>query len=394
MNAPRLIVSTARPVPGQEPSSFLRQFLFSANLQTQDLTGDPLLSESADSLIKELKSTPVKDTIILGLCDQSASSDSLGFGHQHGFPALPSTIGPDATDSTDPLPPTLGFVHASIPLDTNEDVLCCEIILDAEILPMPEEQLDEYTRGVLAELLDACLALSSRLNRPAVQLWLRCPVETSTLHEALVSLLEAQEFEHVYTDIHGHIPADAVEPQEFIAGEPTPVTIGELDVQALSYREQDVPESILPGVLELFDQGDTDVPTGALVHTPRKWTPERVRTAHQITLDRGDKIVSTVLLASGVPVAITDVALPAFSDHTAGEQTFTLVHRDFRGKGLGRVVKSMGLARARFLWPQVEKFYCDSATNNHAMHAVNQSVGFVGGASTVVYQKVMRPSSR
>lgn len=376
MNAPRQIVTVDRPYEGQEPSSFLRQFLFSANMQTQDLTGDPLLSESADSLIEELKGTPVKDTIILGLCDEPARN-AMGL--------MPATVAHSATEAEDPLPSTLGFVHATAPLDTNREVLCCEVILDAEVLPLPDEKVDEAVIGILRELVEASIALGMRLNRPAIQFWLRCPVETSTLHEALTNVLSAEGFSQVYEDVHGFIPASAVKPRSFVAGETAELRDG-FDV--LSYREHDVPEHLLESVLELFNQGDTDVPTGELVHTPKKWTAKRVTTARNITLDRGDEIISTVLIKNGQAIAITDIARPAYSDKTAAEQTFTLVHRDYRGQGVGLLIKKTGLARAKHLWPEVKKFYCDCASNNLAMLTVNRKLGVDGGASTIVYQKV------
>lgn len=377
MNSPRQIVTVDRPYEGGEPSSFLRQFLFSANMQTQDLTGDPLLSESADSLIEELRGTPVKDTIILGLCDEPA-------GKTRGL--MPATVVSASTEEEDPLPITLGFVHATIPLDANQEVLCCEIILDAEILPLPEEEIDEEVSSILRELVEASVALGVRLGRPAIQFWLRCPLSTSTLHDALVEILSAEGFRNVYKDVHGFIPANVVKKQRFSAGKST--EIGE-EILVLSYREHDVPEPLLESVLELFNQGDTDVPTGELVHSPRQWTVSRIATARNITMHRGDEIVSTVLIRDGKAIAITDIARPAHSDKCAAEQTFTLVHRDYRGQGLGALVKKTGLARARYLWPEVDKFYCDSASNNYPMHAVNKKLGFVGGAATVVYQKVL-----
>lgn len=313
-----------------EASELVQRYVFSANLAAQDASQDASTSISASQLLTALRGTIA--------------------GRSHVF-VLAS---PDAD--------TLGFIQADLPLASDRSTAVLELLLDAELLPLPDQPVDEEVDEVLRALVAEIPGVMARLDRSVAQVWLRTsPGAPAPWVLRLRELLEEAGFELAHESAQKVIHPQAVQ---------RALSKGMTAQGFNGYRC--LPE-LVPGLLELFTQADQDVDNGSLLHDPQPWTPQRYEEAAQVAEEIGDEVLTVVLMDGDRPVALTEFLQPQGGQKDAVEQTITVVHRDYRGHGVGHAIKQQGLNWAIEHWPGLERVYVDNAAG--AMSAINEAHG-------------------
>ncbi|WP_225870084.1 hypothetical protein [Corynebacterium silvaticum] len=82
---------------------------------------------------------------------------------------------PDSEESTVGYP--VGYLEIDVPLQSNLSSIACDIILDAELQPLPAEQPSDEAREGVRFLLESLPSLAEKLGRPIIQLWKLMPAE-------------------------------------------------------------------------------------------------------------------------------------------------------------------------------------------------------------------------
>ncbi|WP_318655669.1 GNAT family N-acetyltransferase [Corynebacterium silvaticum] len=159
------------------------------------------------------------------------------------------------------------------------------------------------------------------------------------------------------------------------------------DCESLTYYDHAPPHDIVDSLLSLFDQAAHDIPVGTLTRKPRPWTRERLEQAAETTRHRGNQVVSTVLVHQGRAIAFSEASRRADASPSVAEQSFTLVLREYRGKHLGTLIKTLCIAEALRRWPHIKRIYTEMATYNVAMQTVNNQLGFTHVAAVRAWEK-------
>ncbi|MDH6544429.1 GNAT family N-acetyltransferase [Streptomyces sp. SPB4] len=119
-----------------------------------------------------------------------------------------------------------------------------------------------------------------------------------------------------------------------------------------------------------------DAPSGDSDEQFQTWTPERVRAAQQLVLDRGGEItVVAAVTPAGEVAAYTVLVLPDPQGPRA-LQYDTVVVPAHRGHGLGRAVKLRMLGEAAARHPGLRRIGTTVADENAPMRAVNEALGY------------------
>lgn len=122
----------------------------------------------------------------------------------------------------------------------------------------------------------------------------------------------------------------------------------------------------------------TDAPTGDSSLAFPDWSPERVR-AHEADLrTRGyeSRVVVAVHEASGAVAALTEMVVRLSRPHV-GYQQDTAVLPEFRGHGLGRLIKGTMMRWLVADRPEIELMATNTDVGNAHMIRVNHSIGYV-----------------
>lgn len=138
---------------------------------------------------------------------------------------------------------------------------------------------------------------------------------------------------------------------------------------------------ILKGLL------DVEAPTGDITWEADPVTPEAYRAYLQELADSGQHTVETIALCpQGEVVAQTQVILSQCPDSTM-QITSTLVHRDHRGKGLGRLVKAENIRTIQQRFPSHHRLSTSSEVTNRHMLDLNREFGFHTTTLDIVWRK-------
>ncbi|AIU32899.1 MULTISPECIES: GNAT family N-acetyltransferase [Corynebacterium] len=357
-----------------EPSDLLRSFTFSSNLATQDISGDNSTSSTVASVIQQLHGSPAQRTIIVVAVQTESQAPTYPTG-ELGLEVLPCTDHslPDSEESTIGYP--VGYLEIDMPLQSNLSSIACDIILDAELQPLPAEQPSDEARECVRFLLESLPSLAKKLSRPLIQLWKLMPAEPTPYSSFLESVIHEQGFIKGLDEIQGYVPA-----QDY------PIAIPE-GFESLTYYDHKPPHDIVDSLLSLFDQAAHDIPVGTLTRQPRPWTRERLEQAAETTRRRGNQVVSTVLMHQGRAIAFSEASRRADASPSVAEQSFTLVLREYRGKNLGTLIKTLCITEALRRWPHIKRIYTEMATYNAAMQTVNNQLGFTHVAAVRAWEK-------
>jgi len=130
-----------------------------------------------------------------------------------------------------------------------------------------------------------------------------------------------------------------------------------------------------------------DAPHGRSAYRAPVWTVERIRRAESDALAAGDdmRYVVAVHEASGEIAALTGLLLmPPRIDLCW--QRDTAVVRDYRGRGLGRVVKAAMMRALVAEHPGLGRIVTSTAADNAAMIRVNEQIGYVRHAEIAMFE--------
>nr|WP_232520408.1 GNAT family N-acetyltransferase [Corynebacterium pseudotuberculosis] len=93
------------------------------------------------------------------------------------------------------------------------------------------------------------------------------------------------------------------------------------------------------------------------------------------------------MLSQGKAIAFSEVSRRADASPSVSEQNFTIVLRDYRGKALGTLIKTLCIKEALRRWPHIKRIYTEMATYNDAMQTVNNQLGFAHVAAIRAWEK-------
>ena len=139
------------------------------------------------------------------------------------------------------------------------------------------------------------------------------------------------------------------------------------------------PESWRDGIATLFTRMSTDPPDGGVGTPEDVWDADRVA-AEDARKERDDPrvLVTTAVehLPTGVLAGYTEYSIPR-QPHRAAQQYGTLVLEEFRGHGLGMLVKLANLDHLTRVSPGHPSVLTFNAEENRPMLDVNEAMGFV-----------------
>lgn len=149
------------------------------------------------------------------------------------------------------------------------------------------------------------------------------------------------------------------------------------------------PERWLDDVAVLWTRMSTDAPDAGLDTPEDVWTAERLA-AEDARKERDDprKLITTAAehLPTGRLVAYSEYSVPPQADRAA-QQYGTLVLKEFRGHGLGMLVKLGNLEYLPRVSPGHPSALTFNAEENRPMLDVNEAMGFVGIAYEGIWRK-------
>ncbi len=331
------------PEPHTDVGDALRSFVFAANLLSQDLTGDPALSTTAEAVAQTLRGSSETATTIYLLSEAETQTQEL----------------------LDPPGFALGFVQISEPLRADADTLDFQIILNAELQPLPDEEPDEEVQSIMLELFDAAASHAKRSGRSVLHTWLAREDEHKTM-AWLSRTLHAKGFQAKLQETHGWIEVSAV-PQ------PLPLDSG---LRAEFIQDFQFPEHLIPGVASILSIADTDVPHGGLSTQPGPWDETRIATIGQELRDRGNQSLGVVLLQGNEVIGYSEVVRYCTGDLSIAWQGITVLQEHARGQGLGMAIKQLLFEALRQHMPEVRRVCSEIAVDNSRMLAINERLGF------------------
>jgi mycothiol synthase len=145
------------------------------------------------------------------------------------------------------------------------------------------------------------------------------------------------------------------------------------------------PEDLLAAFAQLREAMNT-APLGELDLTV-EWSPESIRAAERAhaRCRRRNLVLCARHDASGELVGLTDILVPA-GRPTVAFQEDTVVRPEHRHRGLGRWIKADMLRWLAEAEPQIDRIVTWNATENSAMRAINNELGFAPGDTWTEWQ--------
>ena len=155
-----------------------------------------------------------------------------------------------------------------------------------------------------------------------------------------------------------------------VGDEPAPAPLDGIEVESLAGRRDDLLEAVWP----IAREGYADLPVpGEVTYKLETWLRE------EATRPDG----SFVALENGEPVGYAGLTAHANGTATA-EHGLTVVRRDRRGRGIGRLLKQTQLHWAA--GAGVVELITWTQKGNEAMQALNRSLGYVDTSKVITYQ--------
>lgn len=269
-----------------------------------------------------------------------------------------------------------GWVRINRPLIDDPDSASLDIVLDADLQPLPGQPLSPEART----LVDALLEHAEREAGGVSQA--RRILHTAHMHPAgggtvdcdYCAVLKTRGYRPVHEEIQQVLPART-----------RAWTDHGLKVHQVVGT--DFPGELLPGIIELQDLAARDVPRGALSTTPAPWSPERLREQSQRVRAAGTRLYTVLLADEGRLFAMTSMSIPPGANPQNAEQGLSIVRPEFRGRGLGTTLKAACLELLLTHEPQVARVATSNAVDNQAMLAVNRAFGAREISRTTLWEK-------
>lgn len=369
----------------EQPTTALINRTFVSNLALAEATGSDMQAITVDRFLESLRPTQEQRRIFLIALELPEGALPEGLPRDPcGFPTVPST-------GDDPVwlleHEALAYLVISVPLLQDTSSLWWQVDLDAEFLPLPGERYSPEAERILDSALGVLDEVAAALHRTHLYLWntvgAHCPVEEAPLPAFLASRgchavhREAQYSIEVERGNHA----------------PEAPDIEAKGVSLILYTEDGCPEHALPALCQLSDTAEWDIPAGDIQLEPSPWTPERIRDAERIARVGGHRSISALLIdEDGAGVALSTIAQHRSARPEIAEQNMTVVARNYRGRGLGAVVKKAALAEAARRWPRLRRVGTSVAVENAAMNRINESIGMqkISQASAWLKQAPLR----
>ena len=186
----------------------------------------------------------------------------------------------------------------------------------------------------------------------------------------------------------GYAPAQTVRRADYHVPQTDPVVPSAPGGYAVETHAGTPPEADLADRARLARRMTTDAPLGDLDVGEEDWDEDRVRALDERLVTMGRDRVGAFArhLASGRLVAFTEIQIPQDSPTFAYHQD-TLVLREHRGRGLGRLLKLANVVALRSAFPAVRTVRTWNAVENAHMIAVNESLGYVTTGFVREWQK-------
>lgn len=353
-------------------------FVFLANLAAQEASGDPAASISVERVVHRLAGSAESDSVMLGLLPEpdAAATEALPRSPL-GYPLIPSTQPADAP--ADGFFDFLGFAHISLPQLEERHILEFEIVLDADLQPLPGEDFSSEALRTIAALLAGVEHVARLRRRSVLQLSIMHPAGQRPGTGAMAAVLRGHGYRAGLTEVQSVLAVPAHDPADPPAG---------YRVQILQdYR---VPPELIDDVAALFTTASADVPHGTMSTEPAQWDARRLADAAARLRDRGGRQLMALLIdPAGQAHALSEFLWHAGSRPDVVEQGAVIVARGRRRRGLGTAALAWGLAALRVAWPDAERVYSSEATDDPAMAAIAAALGATAISGSSSWEKTL-----
>lgn len=332
------LVLIDRPVTGQEATDVVRNFVFMANLEAQESTGDAAASVSVEQVLTRLKGSAESDALLFAAVDD-AVTPVVGALGELGVPVLPATGDRDADVEV------TGYLHLALPLLEDTDLAELDVTLDASLLPLPGEPMSGTARQVRDELIGRGVEIARRhFQRSRFLVWTdaREPDPPAGFHPAVTVKQVAMA---------------------------VPENTG-LDEDTVIVDAYGACSPYAGDIAELLTQASADTDHGSLGLAPQEWTVARLLDAAGRLRDRRDAQFLALVVLHGQVVSLSEITVRDDKDVTVAELGMTVTRRGHRSEGFGR--QSLHAAVAELAWrhPRVTTMYGSAAATDAAAWAM------------------------
>lgn len=146
--------------------------------------------------------------------------------------------------------------------------------------------------------------------------------------------------------------------------------------EILTFRD-DIPDELLPSLVDLFNQLAVDAPTGAIDFEAGQRTVEIHLENTERRKESGRRILETLAVKDGRTVAQSTLSIPPEGQELPHLQQWgTYVHRDHRGHRLGLATKVANLLAVQEQFPDRTMVHTTNSPVNGPMVAINEMLGF------------------
>lgn len=332
------LVHIDRPEVGQEATDIIRSFVFMANLEAQEASGDVNASATVEQVLTRLKGSSESDVVLIAAVDETVTPVLAPAGPL-GLPLVP------ATGSREVDLEVLAYLHISLPLLEDVDLAELDITLDAAYLPLPGEPMEDKAHALRDELLGRGAALArDHFQRSRFLVWT--------------------------DDTEPAPPSDfvkAVTVEQTVMAVPEGLELDDDTVIVSSYGA-DSPYAA--DIAELLTQASIDTDHGSLKLEPQLWSPTRLVEAAARLKDRRDEQFMSLVLLDGEVIALSEVTLRDEPDASVAELGMTATKRGFRSEGFGRQALKAVISELAWRHPQVKKMYGSAAATDAAAWAM------------------------
>ncbi|MCS4536354.1 GNAT family N-acetyltransferase [Corynebacterium sp. HS2168-gen11] len=359
------------------PSDALRSFVFSANLASQDITGDTADSTTTAAVFEVLKGSSAASNIVLAAANakfedfQNFKRSSLGYpiiaAHEDSqFPKLPDVD-------------IYGYLDITISHDSDTNGIDADALFHAEFAPLPGENLNKAEAKIYRMLLNELNNVVKHAHRDVIRLWQRTTTPRSAELDTYARQIAAAGYTFSMEELHGMVRLSK------FADLQLPVLPDGFTVQ--SFTGLVPPKAWVPEMIDLLDQLSFDVPTGALAVDPQPWSLQRLVDADNIAQLRRNETFTVALLHNDRLIGYSGASRRHDALENIAEQGATIIERAYRGRGLGQLLKNYAVKEIQQHWPTVEKLYTSMSSENNAILAINDTLGFQTQSYIHAWQK-------
>lgn len=362
---------------GEEVSDVVLSYVFSANLATQEVTGDIGAAMSVEAVVYGLQPSPQGACLMYALIN---AEPELADGHDAGAQLGGLDVFEVPVLGDERNFDYLGFVLVTVPNVNNPLLAEVAITLDAGIAPLPGQPLDTTARLVMEKLV--------RLGEEVARVHGRTIIQTGLLsvdseRDPKASLLRELGYRLAYRAGVYAVDLDGALDKE----QAYPLPEG---CRLRYFTGAMPPADMVEDLCRLLDIADRDVPHGSLTNDPQPWTPQRLQAIAAREQRRGSFIMTAVVEGSDDPASTGSagndhahrrlIAMSSLS-HDPGAsremvaQDLTVVAPPWRGRGLATATKAGLWRRLREIDGGVRRVGTTLADDNSAIIAVNSHFG-------------------